>query len=216
MVCFSWVKNLLLLLSISAPSTLAEEFDDLARWLPGRYDTFAQAAADESANSGYRHVRAELRILRLADGAIGMEASQAVFYLEQSLAGQPPYRQRILVLARDAVGIAELLDYKILDPGDVAGADLKTIEGLSPSRLARESGCEVRWIRVDTHLFKGSAGASRSCRSALRGATHVISYSELTPTTLTSLDQGFDDSGAHKWGPPPGVVGHIFRKQPSN
>jgi hypothetical protein len=70
------------------------------------------------------------------------------------------------------------------------------------------------WTRVDQDLYKASAGAGRSCHTSLRGATYVISYADLTPRTLTTLDEGFDDAGAHRWGPPPGVIGHIFRKQP--
>jgi hypothetical protein len=54
------------------------------------------------------------------------------------------------------------------------------------------------------------AGEVRTCRTTLRGATHVVSRVELTADSITSLDQGFDDTGAHKWGPPPGANGHVF------
>jgi len=47
----------------------------------------------------------------------------------------------------------------------------------------------------------------------LRGATHTVSNTEITPAQITNLDQGFDDAGVHKWGPPPGVIGHIFIKR---
>jgi hypothetical protein len=161
-------------------------------------------------------VKAELRIVRLADGAAGFPAGKPVFYLEQALAGQTdkPYRQRLLVFERTAPGTATLWDFRITDPEDLVGAPLDKLNAINPVRLIREAGCEVVWVRVDRELYKGSAGASRSCKSQLREATHVISYSELTPQTLISLDQGFDDAGAHKWGPPPGVIGHIFRKRP--
>ncbi|GEM_PF-907981 len=44
----------------------------------------------------------------------------------------------------------------------------------------------------------------------------MTSQVELTPTTLMSLDQGYDDAGNSKWGPPPGNVGYIFTKRTTN
>lgn len=187
----------------------AEDFGDFLAWLPGVYRTDQQAAEDEAAQRGYRHVRARLRIVRLpASSLIG--GGSPAFYLEQALAGQEdkPYRQRIVVFE---AGV--LKDFRITDAQDLVGASAETVGKVDPARLVRELGCEVSWQRVDGGLYKGSAGAGRSCKSSLRGATHVISYSELTPNTLTSLDQGFEDAGGHKWGPPPGVIGHIFRKE---
>jgi hypothetical protein len=206
--------RLLWVLCLASELCAAGEFDDFVRWLPGHYDTFAHADADAARQTAYRHVKAELRIVRLPDTAPAARGGIA-FYLEQALAGQTsqPYRQRLLVFESNGAGGATLWDYKISDPADLVGAPPEKLKSLDLARLSREGGCEVVWVRADASLYKGSAGAGRSCKSTLRGATHVISYSELTATTLTSLDQGFDDGGAHKWGPPPGVIGHIFRKR---
>ncbi len=184
----------------------------VAEWLPGVYDTFEHAAQDEARQTAYRHVRAVLKIVALPTNIGG---GKPAFYLEQAMAGaeEQPYRQRVLLLEQTGPGAVTVWDYRIAEPKDLVGAAPGQLQRLTMERLSREGGCEVVFIRADRELFKGSAGAGRTCKSTLRGATHVISYSELTPRTLTSLDQGFDDTGAHKWGPPPGVIGHIFRKR---
>ncbi|MDX2151309.1 MAG: chromophore lyase CpcT/CpeT [Bryobacteraceae bacterium] len=182
----------------------------VTEWLPGMYDTFEHAAQDEARATAYRHVRAVLKIVRLPE-----MAGKPAFYLEQAMAGAEaqPYRQRVLMLEQTGAGAVTVWDYRIAEPKDLVGGATEQLKALTMERLSREGGCEMVFIRADREIFKGSAGAGRSCKSSLRGATHVISYSELTPRTLTSLDQGFDDTGAHKWGPPPGVIGHIFRKR---
>ena len=189
-------------------------FSDFARWLPGSYDTFRQAGDDEARGTPYRHVRAVLTIVALDGESLGF-AGKPVFYLEQALDGQlaQPYRQRVLVLDAGTSGAATLWDYRIANPADLVSATPEKLRALTHERLSREAGCELTWVRVDRELYKGSAGAGGSCHTEVRGATHVFSYSELTPGTLTSLDQGFDDSASHRWGPPPGVIGHIFRKR---
>lgn len=197
------------------PSQIPDEFSDFVRWLPGRYETLQQATLDEQRGSAYKHVKAVLKIQLIDAQALGFPAGQQAFYLEQALADQAaqPYRQRVLVLERTGTGTATLWDYRITDPKDLVGADAAALRSLTKERLSRQDGCEVTWVRADRELYKGSAGAGRSCHTTLRNATFVISYSDLTPQTLTSLDEGFDDTGAHRWGPPPGVIGHIFRKQ---
>jgi len=118
-----------------------------------------------------------------------------------------------LVRREGGIVAAPVWDYRIANPAGLVGATPEKLRALTRERLSREAGCEVTWVRVDRELYKGSAGAGGSCHTEVRGATHVFSYSELTPGTLTSLDQGFDDSASHHWGPPPGVIGHIFRKR---
>jgi hypothetical protein len=205
---------MLCLIGQSIQADSKNPFADLLGWLPGDYSTEAQASADQKNQAAYRHVHAQLRIVRLPkDNAISAE--KPVFYLEQALAGQEaePYRQRILVFELLPSGQGRLNDFRITEPKDLVGASVEKLKTLSPERLTRQGGCEEIWEPVDAGLYKGTTGVNRACKTSLRGATHVINYAELTPRTLTSLDQGFDDSGAHKWGPPPGVIGHIFRKR---
>lgn len=186
----------------------------VSRWLPGTYDTFAQAAAADSSGAAYRHVRAVLRIVRLTidDGADDAAGAPA-FYLEQALAGQEgaPYRQRVIVLRwRDGALMNEL--HRLRDPSAFVGFDGG--RSVRPEDLVREPGCDASWQRVSAHAFRGSAGGAGECRSTLRGATHVRSSFELTRHGFVTLDQGLDDAGAVRWGPPIGETGYRFVKRP--
>ncbi len=179
----------------------------IAARLPGTYDTFAQAAADSAAGAAYRHVRAVLRIAPVVvHGADG-----PAFYLEQALAGEPPYRQRVIVFAvRD--GVVENALYRLREPATFVGFDGQRT--LRRDELDREMGCDARWFARPDGSYAGNAGTTTHCASTLRGATHVVSAFVLTDSTFTTLDQGLDDAGAVRWGPPVGVEGHRFVRRP--
>jgi hypothetical protein len=186
----------------------------LAEWLPGVYDTFAQAAADEARGTGYRHVRAVLHIVPVH--VEGFASGEKLFYLEQALAEEEkkPYRQRILHVFEDATGLYNDI-YRLKDPAAFVGAADRpqVFAGLQRSELQQEGGCRISWRAGNGDQLLGVAGDRALCASAVRGSTHVVSHSELTPETLTSLDQGLDDSNEQKWGPPAGVIGHVFVKR---
>lgn len=206
----SWPLALALLCSLQVPSTDAD-LARIARWLPGTYDTFAQAAADSARGTTYRHVRAVLTItpveLRGAPGAA------KAFYLQQSLAGQEhaPYRQRVIVLRRVDGAIRNEL-YRVKDPP--AFLDFDGRRAIDPVELAREFGCDAQWTRASDDAYRGVAGREGRCPSTLRGATHTVSAFELTRDRFTTLDQGLDDAGSVRWGPPTGETGHIFARRP--
>lgn len=183
----------------------------VARWLPGTYDTFAQAAADDSSGAAYRHVRAVLRVMPVA--IEGLPDDARAFYLEQALAGQEaaPYRQRLIVLrTRDGVLMNEL--YRVTNAAALVGFDGR--RALAMSAMEREPGCDAVWQRASAGAFTGAAGVAARCPSTLRGATHAVTHFALTSGTFTTLDQGVDDAGVVHWGPPNGVVGHVFVKRP--
>lgn len=181
----------------------------IAAWLPGTYDTFAQAAADSVAGAAYRHVRAVLRITPVV--VDGVPADSRAFYLEQALAGEAPYRQRVIVLsARE--GTVENALYRPREPATLVGFTGQRT--LRVDELQRELGCDARWRRMPDGTYAGTAGTTTHCPSTLRGATHVESAFALAPTTFTTLDQGLDDAGVVKWGPPRGVEGHRFVRRP--
>lgn len=182
----------------------------IAGWLPGTYDTFAQAAADDSLGAAYRHVRAVLAVAPLT--LQGIPSGSRAFYLEQALAGHEsePYRQRVIVLMRrDGAVVNEL--YRLRNPREVTGFDGR--RSLRLLDLEREPGCDAYWERESAEAFRGTAGASGRCASALQGATHAVSSFRLTAGTFTTLDQGLDDTGAVRWGPPPGEQGYVFVKR---
>lgn len=179
----------------------------LSRWLPGRYDTFAQATADSVQGTAYRHVRAVLAIVPVTITAL--EADARAFYLEQALDGQQaaPYRQRVIIVrVRNGVVSNEL--YRLASAADFVG--FAGGRPLTMQELQRESGCDAQWERISAQAFRGVAGAAGQCASTLRGATHVESHFELRDGLFVTLDQGRDAAGAVRWGPPDGVEGHRF------
>jgi hypothetical protein len=193
-----------------ASQAVDADLDTIAGWLPGIYDTFGQADADAAAGTAYRHVRAVLTIVPIA--LAGAPAAARAFYLEQALAEDiaKPYRQRVLVLKRAGGEIANEI-YRITNAVSFVGAT--RLAALRWTDLVLEAGCEAHWTRASSIAFTGSAGANGACQTTVQGATHVVSTFELTPTTLTSLDRGLDDSGAQRFGPPEAVMGHVFRKR---
>ena len=104
--------------------------------------------------------------------------------------------------------------HRLKHPGAFVGAwrEPTSLGGLE-RELQLDEGCDLAWTRASDTRFTGVAGEAATCRTAPRGATHVASKVELTANSITSLDQGFDDAGAHKWGPPPGTVGHEFARR---
>jgi hypothetical protein len=224
----AWKRLCLVCLAIVAawPAGLFAQQPDaeatrLARWMTGDFDTFAQVDRDEEeqtnydekTNTPYRHVRAlaRLRLVRIA----GLEAG-VTLYLEQALAAtrHRPYRQRVYYFTR-LNGRLVTRTYRIANPPDFVGAYKKPelLDALKLERLTLEEGCDVVWEKANAKLYTGRAGADKQCQSTVNGSAYVTSQVALTPETMTTLDQGFDNAGQQKWGPPPGVAGHIFVKR---
>ena len=187
----------------------------LAEWMTGDFDTFAQVARDESAGAAYKHMRAVMHIVPATIPGLSAPGART-FYVEQAAADtqDKPYRQRVYLLTRiDGRAINRI--YRLKTPEQFVGAhrNPELLAALTPDALQLEEGCDLVWTRVSHKLFTGVAGGDKTCRTTWRGASFVVSQVEMTPTTLTSLDQGFAENGAHKWGPPPGAIGHIFTRR---
>jgi CpeT protein len=191
-----------------------KEIQTLAKWMTGSFDTFAQVDDDEENNRQYRHIRAILHVQPVE--IAGLKDAIALYVENQAAeARTKPYRQRVYVLKRGADNKIIIEIHRLKNQEQLVNAykNPALLKNISLENLTHEAGCDMTFERVGKNLFKGSAGANKSCKSTLRGATHTVSNTELTPTTLTNLDQGFDDEGNHKWGPPPGTIGHIFRRR---
>lgn len=188
----------------------------IAQWMSGSFDTFAQVDRDEEQNTTYRHIRATLHVMPVQIAGLD---NAAALYVENAAAEarQKPYRQRIYVVKKGANDKVIIEIHKIKNQDQVVNAykNPSLLKNLTLANLTKEQGCDMTFERVNSKLYKG-VGGNKTCKSTLRGATHTVSLTELTPTTLTNLDQGFDDAGAHKWGPPPGTIGHIFVKRNRN
>lgn len=209
------------ILSVAASTSAGQsdaEIDALAKWLTGSFDTFEQAARDEANKAPYRHVRAILHVIPAQ--VAGMSERGRALYIEQALAETPdkPYRQGIYFIHRDERGAVVNSSYRLANPEALTGAwkDPSRLKGLSMDRLAPIAGCDIVLTRMADNRFSAIVGLHGTCKSSLRGATHMISQGEITPDYQITLDQGFDDAGNHKWGPPPGTIGHIFRRSGRN
>lgn len=193
-----------------------KEVRDLGKWMTGNWDTFAQVEEDEATDTKYKHIRALLHVVPIT---ISELKDGLTFYVEnQDSASRPrPYRQRIYWLFRQN-GKIILRIFRIKDDKDFINAhkNPSVLKILTFDRLTAEEGCDLTYEKVNKNLYKGSNGMSKTCKSTLRGATWTHSESEISPDKWVNLDQGFDDANNHKWGPPPGTVGHIFRRRTKN
>lgn len=199
--------------SQSQSQTNRRDIRDLARWMTGSFDTFAQVDADEEADAKYRHIRA---LMHLTPVTISGLNKGFAFYVENQAAETrtKPYRQRVYYLS-DVGGKISLQVFRIRDDENFINAqkDISKLRSLTFDRLTKEEGCDLTYVRVDKNTFKGSNFGNKACKSSLRGATHTNSESEISAGRWVNLDQGFDDDGNHKWGPPPGTIGHVFIKR---
>jgi hypothetical protein len=194
-----------------------EELEQLSEWMSGSFDTFDQVAQDEAANSTYKHTRATLRIFPVT--IAGMSERGRTLYIEQAVAETPekPYRQGVYFLSRDERGAIIMRNFKLSNPNEFIGGwkDPAKLKALTSDRLLPINGCDITLTRQNEHRYLAVVGLHGTCKSSLRGATHMISHGEITPDYQITLDQGFDDAGNSRWGPPPGVIGHIFKKRPA-
>ncbi len=192
------------------------ELELLAQWMTGDFDTFAQVAADETAKTAYRHDRVTLHLRPIQIKGFFDDSVSKTLYLEQAQADTPtqPYRQGVYLLTRVNGKIINRT-YRVKDAAKFVGAyaDAERLKQITADQLTAVEGCEVTFTKVNDTLYRGVMGEGKTCKSTRRGATYMLSRGELTPSATITLDQGFDDAGNHKWGPPPGVIGHIFVKR---
>jgi hypothetical protein len=192
-----------------------EELERLAEWMTGSFDTFDQVAQDEGANAAYKHVRVTLNIVPVT--IAGMSERGRTLYIEQAMADAPdkPYRQGVYFLTRDERGAIVNRNFRLSNPEEFIGGwkDPAKLKALTQERLLPIAGCDITLTRMDERRYSAIVGLHGSCKSTIRGATHMVSQGEITPDYQITLDQGFDNAGNHKWGPPPGVIGHIFKKR---
>jgi CpeT protein len=213
-----WVVLLLVSITPSMPGSLDKDpdLDTLAAWMSGDFDTFEQVASDEKQKTPYSHVGAVLHIRRVEIPGLVAAGTGKTLYFEQAMAGQEeePYRQGVYLLTRENQVLVNR-GYRISNPSEFVGAwkQPELLKGLTADRLKPILGCEAILTRLTPERYTGIAGLNGTCPSSVRGATYMVSHSEITPTYQLTLDQGFDDDGNHKWGPPPGTIGHMFRKK---
>lgn len=190
-------------------SNADRDMQTLSAWMEGSFSSAEQAAADPD----YRDIR--LHIARIWKD----QHDGTWFYVEQAVAGKPPYRQRVYHLTasrgRHAEGTLRFVSEVYLLPGDAhrfdgAWQDERKLAGVTPNDLASRDGCAVILFRRDDQTFAGSTQGT-GCASDLAGAKYATSKVRITSDALESWDQGFNEKDEQVWGATKGP--YLFKKQ---
>lgn len=177
----------------SAPA--ASALQRLASWMTGTFDTEAQSKSDPTY---YNITLAMKRIWP------GKNDGTYWLYVEQAVAGQLPYRQRVYRLEETAAGFSsrvyELYSPQLADAVIGAWKQPVPLASVTENELDEKVGCavELSW-NEDTQRFKG-ATKPEQCLTTHQGASYTESEVEVTAARLTSWDRGFDADGKQVWG----------------
>lgn len=165
----------------------------LVRWMAGSFSSRAQSVADTS----YFDIRLEMKPI-WADRTDG-----AWLYVEQAAASAlaRPYRQRIYHVTADSGGVFRSAVLELRSPLRFAGAfkNPALLAALTPDSLIAREGCAVL-LRADGNQAFSGETPGHECLSNLRGATYATSKVRITPTSITSWDQGWNAEGKQVWG----------------
>ncbi len=182
-------------------SPYSGDLEKLAEWLTGSFSSASQAAADDD----YYDIR--LHMVR-----IWAERSDGIWlYVEQAVAGQPPYRQRVYRLTQLSDDLFESRVYEIEDPERYAGGwkNPEALEGLLPAFIDLREGCAIVLREVNEEKFVGNT-VGKTCASDLHGASYATSEVVVEEKRMISWDRGFDETGSQIWGAEKG--GYVFDK----
>lgn len=168
----------------------------LAAWMTGGFDSKKQSQQDPAFLD-----------ITLVMKRIWPTASTAGYwlYVEQSVTGSAPYRQRVYELVAQQGGTYASKVYEFARASDRAAAvgawqNKDPLSGLTPQDLVYKSGCEVvlTWD-AKTRAYTGSTGKD-SCKTTFQGASYTTSQVQVTEGRLSSWDRGFDAGGKQVWG----------------
>jgi len=193
--------------SDTSPEAATPQADALlAAYLTGRFDSEAQSKDDPS------YFAIQLMVCAVDVPDLG----DRVLYVEQARLEQAtsPYRQRLYVIepldppATRAVSRVFELD----NPSAAVGlCDDPSKLTLTAADAEEKEGCGVEMEWMGDHFEGGTVG--KDCVSTLSGASYTSSEVNLTDTTMTSWDRGFDANDVQVWGATQGP--YVFdRKTP--
>jgi hypothetical protein len=189
----------------AAAAAQAARVAEVEAMLLGRFDSSAQAAADQ------RYFAVQLRACPLDVPALGAVA----LYVEQAMLETPdqPYRQRVYVLSATD-DVVESAVFELVQPERFVGlCDLDDAGRAAGSPgvddVAVLPGCSVLLAPGDEGFVGSTDGAS--CLNDFRGATYATSEVTLTPTEIRSWDRGYDADDVQVWGAVAGP--YVFVRQ---
>lgn len=176
------------------------------RYLQGHFDSADQAAV----NASYYAI--ELTMCPVEAPELG----EMALYVEQAVAGDEPYRQRIYVIEdgdqpdRQARSVMYELHYATPWSGFCDGESTAT-GVVTPEYVSKLEGCDVT-VAWDGERFTGST-VEGECLNDWGGATYATSEVMLADDRLESWDQGWDANGNYVWGATAGPYEFIRRTE---
>jgi CpeT protein len=133
-------------------------------------------------------------------------------YVEQAMALQKPYRQRIyhLYIKDDTTLVSKV--YEIPQPLRFAGAhnNIDLLKTITVDSLIDRQGCGIFLHKNGDGNYVGST-PSKECLSTLRGAAYATSEVIIEKDKLLSWDRGWSAADKQMWGAVKG--GYQFIKQ---
>jgi len=186
---------------VSNPPQPSGDLTQLADWMTGFFSSLQQSQDDPQ----YWDIHLHMALIwpGRTDGYW--------IYVEQAMAGQDPYRQRVYHVTEPVPGRFASKVYELENPDAFIGAWDNTgiFNSLSPEDLIDRTGCTIFLVRNPDGTFRGSTH-ERDCLSELRGAAYAVSQVRLTADQLMSWDRGYDAEGNQVWGAIKG--GYVFDK----
>jgi CpeT protein len=178
--------------------------DQLARLLPGRFDSAALASAD----SAYRAL--QLTACRVSAPELGAN----VFYVEQAQMEEldRPHRQQLQVVEPrvPSTTLAAIRVFELKVPDHAVGLCARPgTAAYSRSDVQEKTGCTVTLLWSGTSFHGETSGTA--CPSTVRGARFATSEVWLNEAELRIWDRGFDAAGKQVWGPGKGP--YVFRRR---
>ncbi len=187
---------------LTAAASVTVEVSELitvASWMTGHFSSAQQSIDDPT----YYDITLDM-------ARIWPDATDGIWiYVEQSVTGSDPYRQRVYRLFEDAGQVQDEI-YRIPNENAYVGAwaTPEVFANLTGSDLTLKPGCDVYFHWVDSAFEGGTDG--KDCFSDLNGASYATTEIVMGPELLTSWDQGWTAADAQVWGPTAGP--YLFDK----
>ena len=179
--------------------SMADQYSDnlltLTQWMAGDFSN-AQQSRDSPQKFAHIHVLFRPLPYDFFDG-IGFYSEQVYDYDQWS-----PYRQGVHRLV-DQSGKIYIENYALDDPIKYAGAarELSILHSITPDAIQRRYNCSMIFHK-ENDLFRGAVEPGNQCLIEKRGCqTYLVSEVEITETTWSSIDRGFDvNTHQRVWG----------------
>lgn len=185
------------------PGIPAPSIEQLQQWLVGRFDSSAQAMADE------RYFDVSLTVC-----PVTWHGAEKTLYVEQAITANlaKPYRQRLYVLSRDGELFRSQI-YELSDAESAVGLCAAPENFDADSEAAVLDGCAVE-LNWTGDAFEGTT-SGRACTNAWGDAAYATSEVRIHADGVLSWDRGYDDAGSQVWGAEAGPYAFVRVGEPA-